>query len=439
MKLNYFFISCLSAAMLFCASCSSDSGNDEQGGGGDGGGSKIEAMSAAEAKKSLQTTADELLSKVDVNEFEDVKQIFDAAKEWNFDDDKVVSNWFESAKDACLLSSTKDFEKYLWQASNFVGEFTLDSKNGWKQTVKGGNKLVFKFNDAKNNPCVLTVEASKEGAEIHHNAFDDKDFDWNYENGYYTEYETITQENRFYLPKKTQVTLTQNGKSKVSATVNANINTGAEIDLSKDAIDVTTETIVGDYKAVVSKASYKQGKSAESKATLYKGKETLITVSGNANGNVTKDGEGSTVGKVNIQVDVLGKANVVVAVNDVDMLNDNLNKAADSYRDKAAMEKYLANANKLLNANLYLENSKNSSAVLKYKAVADGSWNGTSYWDYETVMLFADGSEYSVDSYFNEKSFKSVVDKINDIIDDFCNMFDIDDDECITTLPTYSE
>lgn len=438
MKLNYFFISCLSAAMLFCASCSSDSDGDDNNGGGNGGGSNVEAMTAAEAKQSLQTTADELLAKVNANEFDDVKQIFDVCKDWEFDDDNIVSQWFESAKSACLISSKKDFEKYLWQASNFVGEFTLSSNNVWKQTAKGGDKLVFKFNDAKNNPCELTIVASKDGATIHHNVFDDKDWNWNYENGYYEEYETTTQENRFILPKQTKVTLTQNGKTKVNVVVNANVSTGQEVDLSKDAVDVTTEAVINDYQVVVSKASYKQGKAAEAKATISKGKETLITVNGNANGNVTKDGDGSTVGKVNIQVDVLGKAKVVATIDDVDLLNENLDKASECYTDKNGMEKYLANANKLLNANLYLENSKNSSAKLLFSPVADGNWNGTSYWDYETVMKFADGSEYSVESYFNEKSFKSVIDKINNIIDDFCNMFEIDEDEDVD-YPTNKE
>lgn len=426
MKTKYFLISCLSVAMMFFASCSDSEDNEEPGAGGSN--TDVPAMSASDAKQSLQSTANDLLAKIKVSEFEDLKKIFEEVDKFDFEKDNVVANWFEAAKRECLISSKKDYKKYLWQAANFVGEFNLNDNGVWVNTKKGGDKLVFTFKDADGKPCVLTLIASKDGAKIHHSVFDDKEWNWSYENGNYQEYETVTQENRFILPKQTKITLTQNGKTVISVTVNAAVTTGAEVDLSKDAIDVTTEAIVNDYKVVVSKASYRAGKTAEAKATISKGGETLITVSGNAAGNITSNGENSSVNKATISVDILNRAKFVTVIDDVELLNENLERADDCYTDKSRMDKYLANANKLIHADLYLDNSANSSASLFFKSVSDNDYYAQ-YWTYEWVMKFADDSEYSVDSYFNEKSFKTVVNTVEGIIDDFCSMFGIDEDD----------
>ena len=154
----------------------------------------------------------------------------------------------------------------------------------------------------------------------------------------------------------------------------------------------------------------------------------MITVSGNAAGNITSDGDNSSVNKATISVDILNRAKFVTVIDDVDLLNENLDKADECYSDKSRMDKYLANANKLIHADLYLDNSANSSASLFFKSVSDNDYYAQ-YWTYEWVMKFADDSEYSVDSYFNEKSFKTVVNTVEGIIDDFCSMFGIDEDD----------
>ena len=160
MKTKYFLISCLSVAMMLFASCSDS--DDNEGSGAGGGNTDVPAMSASDAKQSLQSTANDLLAKIKVSEFEDFKKIFDAVDKFDFEDNNVVANWFEAAKGECLLSSKKDYEKYLWQAANFVGEFNLNDNGVWVNTKKGGDKLVFTFKDADGKPCVLTLTASKE-------------------------------------------------------------------------------------------------------------------------------------------------------------------------------------------------------------------------------------------------------------------------------------
>lgn len=62
MKTKYFLISCLSVAMMFFASCSDSEDNEEPGAGGSN--TDVPAMSASDAKQSLQSTANDLLAKI---------------------------------------------------------------------------------------------------------------------------------------------------------------------------------------------------------------------------------------------------------------------------------------------------------------------------------------------------------------------------------------
>ena len=426
MKKRNFIVPMLAAAMMFFAACGDDNNNSvpDGGSGGEnpGGNTEVPAMSPSQAKQSLQSTADELLAKINANEFDEFKQMFDGV---DVDEADVVSDWFEAAKSACSIKVSGADEAHLWKAANFLGAFEL--RNGvWKQTKKDGD-LTFTFNDAQGKKCVLTVKASDEATKIHHDAFDGEDWDWDYAN----QHEIITRYvNQFMLPKTVTVTLTRDGSTRVAATVNTTVKTDGEIDLSKDELDVTTDVQVGAFTVNVSKASYKAGKTAEAKAVIAKNGETLITVSANGNGSYSSKNEEFSFGQMVATVDILGKAKVVAAISDVDMLTSALDEADDNYNNETAFKQNIENANKLINMNLYLDGSANSSAKLYLSPVPEEySWSSSKYWDYETLMEFSDGSMYSLDSYFNENAFKSVIDKVESIIDDFKDLFDIDDEE----------
>ncbi len=422
MKKKSFIVPMLAAAMMFFAACGDDNNNSvpDGGSGGEnpGGNTEVPAMNSSQAKQSLQSTADELLAKINANEFDDFKLMFDGI---DVDKADVVSNWFEAAKKACSINVSNADEAHLWKASNFVGAFEL--QNGvWKQTKQGGDDLTFTFNDTQGKKCVLNVKASDEATKIHHDVFDGEDWNWDYEHGSYA----TRYVNQFMLPKTVNVTLTRDGNTRVSATVNSNVKTAGEIDLGKDELEVTTDVKVGAFTVNVSKASYKAGKTAEAKAVIAKNGETLITISANANGSYSSKDEEFSFGQMIATVDVLGKAKVVAAISDVDMLDDILDEAIDdNYTNETAFKQNIENANKLINMNLYLNGSANSSAKLYLAPVAEKySWSSDTYWDYETWMEFSDGSKYSFDSYFSENAFKSVVDKIESIIDDFKDLFE---------------
>ena len=417
---NFLLVSFLALAMAFSvASCSSNddpenipggpgNGTETPGGGNDTPGTNKEMT--AEAKQNLDATAQELLGKMNVNDLQEFKTMIDGV---DYEDGSEVSKWFETCGDASTVSDSEEGTKYLIKASNFVGEFTL--KNGvWKQTKKGGDHLSFFFNDKDGKNCVLTLKGSSEGTLIHHDCFDDEGGYWD---GY--KWQEYKDEYRFILPKTMELTLSRNGEVRAMTTINTEVKTAGEIDLTKDEVKLSSVTEIGAYKVEVNKAAFKAGKNAEAKAVISKGNETLITVIASATGSIDNNLEGS-YGTVSASVDILGKAKVVATFSDVDLLIQNLDKADEN---ESLFKQYLDNANKLVDAKLYLDNSSKSCAKVYLAPIEDG-YGSYKYWDAEPWLEFSDGSKYSYSDYFNEKSFKTVVDKVQSIVDDFINMFD---------------
>ena len=418
---NFLLVSFLAMAMTFSVvSCSSSDdpenipeipggGTETPGGGNDNPGGNTE-LTAAQAKQKLDATAQELLGKMNVNDLQEFKTMIDGV---DYEDGSEVSKWFEACGDASVESDSEEGTKYLIKASNFVGEFTL--KNGvWKQTKKGGDQLSFIFNDKNGKNCVLTLKGSSDGTLIHHDCFDNEGGYWD---GY--KWQEYKDEYRFILPKKMELTLSRNGEVRAMTTINTEVKTAGEIDLTKDEVEISSVTQIGAYKVEVNKAAFKAGKNAEAKAVISKDNEKLITVTASATGNIDNNLEG-TYGKVSASVDILGKAKVVATLSDVNLLIQNLDKADEN---ESLFKQYLENANRLIDAQLYLDNSSKSCAKVYLAPIEDG-YGSYKYWDAEPWLEFSDGSKYSYSDYFNEKSFKTVVDKVQSIVDDFIKMFD---------------
>lgn len=417
MKNKSILVSLLSMAVMFFAACG-DSSNDpvdpNPGGGNEGGGTET-IVTAAQAKQSLDRTSQELLSKISANEFEEYKQMLDVDVS---DKAGVIQDWFEACVEACEIKANPD--NHLWNAANFVGEFELQ-QGTWVQTKKGGDHLSFIYHDAQQKKCVITLKASAEATEIHHSVFDDEDWEWTGSQEIVTRYE-----NRFMLPKQIDITATREGKNMGTVSVTSQVKTGKEVDLSKDEVDVTSVVTIGAFKAEVKKAVYKAGKTAEAKVVFSKNGEELITLEGNGNGNITPSGEKSEFGQINITMNILGKAKFVYKILDGNLYYNNLSKADDNDGDESMFKLFVENANKQVDAKLYLNGAASPAAKVYLAPYLAEEYGPYKYWDYEYWLEFTDGSKYSYEDYFNEKQFKTVSDKINSLIDDFKDLFNFD-------------
>ena len=103
-----------------------------------------------------------------------------------------------------------------------------------------------------------------------------------------------------------------------------------------------------------------------------------------------------------------------------------MDKAYDNDGDESMFKLFVENANKQVDAKLYLEGATSPAAKVYLAPYLAEEYGPYKYWDYEYRLEFTDGSKYSYEDYFNEKQFKTVSDKINSLIDDFKDLFNFD-------------
>lgn len=417
-KTKFLAIYMMAAMCSFGLAACSDSDDDEVGTNDN------PALSPSDAKKELEATAQELMNKVSADDFQNIA---DMTANLEDNDDDVVNEWFDDCVEACKLSSsTDDNLKYLYAASNFTGKFEL--VNGrWKNT-DDADYLQFTFDDKNGKSCVLKAETSGSKTTVHHDAFDEEDYYWTYVNRHYYEYTTIT-ENSIVIPENIHVTLTQGGSTVADVTVKTSVSiSSGDFDYTRDNAQVTVSAKINDYNLNVSKVAFNAGTSASVSATLSKGSETLIECSANATGQLYSEESGKDqVGKTGeFEVKVLGnQVYVTGSISNISDLVKNLDNADENDEDESAFKRYIENANALLNINVYFDGSKNSSAKVELYPVSETYYYGKyEYWDYEPCVVFDDGTKYSFEEYFDEDTYKDVIDQFEDLIDDFVEMFD---------------
>lgn len=153
--------------------------------------------------------------------------------------------------------------------------------------------------------------------------------------------------------------------------------------------------------------------------------------------NITPSGEKSEFGQINITMNILGKAKIVCKILDGTLFYNNLDKADSNYNNESTFKLFIENANKQMDAKLYLDGASSPAAKIYLAPYLDEEYGNYKYWDYEYWLEFTDGSKYSYEDYFDEQNFKTVSDKIQSLIDDFKNLFDFDevDDEVHPVIP----
>ena len=128
-------------------------------------------------------------------------------------------------------------------------------------------------------------------------------------------------------------------------------------------------------------------------------------------------------------IDVLGKVQVVGKCDKFNDLSDafvNLQEAAED-DDFVKFQRNLGHVNKTYNITLHYDNTETVQANFELEAYeANDEWEPSySYFGVRPVIVFtADDSRYSFEDYFTERSFGDLVEAVEDLYDDFEEMFD---------------
>ena len=356
--------------------------------------------------------------------------------------DQYVSDYYAS------YYYTRNF-KTSFEIANYKGYF--EAQNGvWKQVRSDVNDLQFTFKDSKNATWVLRAEATGPFKKVH--ARDLKKYKW--ENSYngsqyiYKSYNDITQY-IISVPQKVVVTLTKNGSSIVTTTINATLSdiTNEEFDLSKDDVSANALIEVKDYKINVSQILYKHDASPLVELSVSKGNTQMLNISvtgtlsnvpsvnvsalsGNFDKNLWEYSEANAI----VKIDILGKVQLQGTVNKVHNVVDKLRAANENKDDEQAYKNCIKEANEYLDLGLFFNNKSVKQLGVKiepfektgYKYVWTGSnyqYQEYKYWSWEGVIMFGDGSGYSTfANYFGKSNFRSVYGDVDNLIDSYSKL-----------------
>ncbi len=423
----------LSSPMLVFSSCGDDDPADNSNGGDDSGVvvPNDRALTSYEQKQKLESIAKELMNKVPSSDFNDLTNLASYVKQHYVENDafdhSAVTDWFDDLIDGCTdFVSHKTENHYGWYEdvtyynrlitlSNFTGHFTAGS-NKWSYSK--ANDLQFEFTDENGQQCVLSI---KQEGNVKKAYITDEDdwYDYNYEGNNSIEY---INRYKYYVnvPERVVVTLTQGGATRVSSVTKIDISqfNGPEYDLSRDGVDLTTTNTVNDYTWTVERAAFSGTKGTASlKGYMKKGDTVMFSIDASGEGlKLTSDDELKEAGTVKVNVDVLGKMQIKATCSNPKELSRLLDKANQNDEDQRTFESCIAQANSLIDCTVYYDGKSVEQAKVKFEAFKESGYY--SYYYYEPALFFNDNSSYAVsfDDYFDETSFKSVIDMFEDLL-----------------------
>lgn len=437
---------------------------------GDGTGSISQnAIAVSEQQKRLEDIGKEALTYVSSFDFEYWKQLAEYMDDHYFDGDfkdDAVEDYFEDFVESTKLGTSKEEEHEDWgdyiytyndykkliKLSNLKARFTAGSR-AW--SMEKADCLEFIFNDQNGSQCVATLTTSGASKTVH--LMDD--YDWNdYHSeqnpttGKWTGYEDCDRD-RFYvtIPENINVVVTVGGKErvKVAAKINLNGIVNEAIDLSKTTFDGSVTAVFDAYSFQTTNTKYVPNSTAVASFAMAKNGKVLLTAQCNV-GDFKLNGVSGDVadentwddfddvadvvgGKASFRVNLLNKLQINGVLSNAQSFVDAVRDADKNDENESKFKSAIELMNKVAKVGVYYDGKAEKQAELAFKAFEDkydsywGSAYEESYWEYQPVVIFADGSSYSLfeeNNFFNERSFKSLIDAFENLCDDFENLFD---------------
>ena len=149
--------------------------------------------------------------------------------------------------------------------------------------------------------------------------------------------------------------------------------------------------------------------------------------------------------ELSMYVDLMGKVQVVGKCNKFKDLQDAyiLLEEAEEDDDFVKFQRYLGHLNKAYDITLHYDNTETVQANFEFEAYEEKEeWDPSySYFGVRPVIVFtADDSRYGIEDYFTERSFGDLVEAVEDLYDDFEEMFDsYFEEEVDAVIPGYGD
>ena len=262
------------------------------------------------------------------------------------------------------------------------------------------------------------------------------------------------------IPEKIEISLVEDGNPKVSIVLGFTQSiTAAGLDPSTDNFNVNMSVVLDNgYEMTLDMLAY-DGKTQTAGAGMVFKKDGQTLISGQASGSVQvendtrehTEGYNSSVKLVKakdleILIDFLGEvqfkgqcSNAKELSESLDAYWDALSRYDDNGRNKNIDEnealRHLNNANAKLDFNVYYDGGSNSQAKVELemdKRQYDWDYNNDGvinaddiHYGLNYVIVFNDGSRYSVDEYFDDSSFSLLIGRFDSFADEYEDLFGV--------------
>lgn len=430
-KLLYF---AAAAALVFGAvACNGNKENVNEQGLVDDGGTKL----TPDAQKSkIEETADALMSDLDLkvwqSEYDLVMNTVEEMQEKDVDA-SAIEERFKAIVDAWTTATGEEpgvVYTHVAHLSELTGHFTENANGAFD--YEAANDLVITFFSG-NKTISATASVTDRDEKILLNASFSSSYSEDgkvYESGDYT---------YMYVPEKANLGITVDGKSIASLEINLNytdVNKDGQAD-QNDKLDLGYAMTVGAYSLIIDQAEYATD-NASVKMSFKRDNRLVLGVDAKAAAKVVtydpeKDGRsGAEVIPVSatVKVDLEGKIQVTGNLPSGEALQaaqEEMNKAYAAM-DYEAFKKAVDKFEKSFGVGVYYDGSNALQATLGFEPAfyqggqADSDLNGDglineqdSYGQSFTaspVIRFLDGTTYSVEEYFSQNNFSTLMQKI---------------------------
>ena len=311
------------------------------------------------------------------------------------------------------------------------GLFTVtDGK--WTK-VNDADQLRMTFPDKNGNECVLTATVSGEKKELLVPVTDDDadDFLSRYGKmlasllgipldkvkGYVTGVKKVT----VTMPEKTNVVLTQGGRTVMDASVGIDLTSFTDqLDglLVNSSFSFAKSTGNGFFTLSLSQTGYKPGFGANIDFAAKDGDQTLMTVKLSMPGTFTGINLSTMdfgINAISLEVDVNGKAKAVGKLTDISAFLRAMMGADNS--TEASYQPALDEANKYVDVKLYYDGSDTPAAKMILASTYDEE---DEEWGLMPRIIFFNNNnaEYTFHEFFSKQNFADVNEKVTSIVGD---------------------
>ena len=387
-----------------------------------------EAVKNADSEK-LNSIVAEMLDKMDRQAYLNVIDLITQATQY----DMTGVGTEALPKLLAIKSAIEGTPNYrlLFHGKLITGHFVVKNMAWVKES--NADDLQFSFADEKGKPCVIKIATSEEVKKttLHINNNDDSSDDDDSElESRKAAISTIkvmlnallegVTELNFEVPAKTTIDVERDGLQLMHTSIDVDLDKLPE-DLSEGMfLDAKMAFLKSDqtnfFELNLNNTGYKAGDGINFDLAMTNAGDSLLSIKLKAPGTfkgtdmrayVTEDG-GFDLGfeSVNLDIDILGKAQLKGVVDNISTFYTNL-MILDNTTEEESFKEVLAELNKGMDLSLFYDKSTTPAATLELVEEHDEELNS---WDTEAVIRFAsDNSTCTLSEFFTEENFSDVI------------------------------